>query len=1424
MRTPIMAANVWEIARKCVFSHTLTACRRKAAAAPPVDKPMTTHGFSRRKTRSFAIQKTAFCNAKDHVLKLKEHPMRMIANMMSHETRTDRLKLQKDKKLQFSPARYAASAKGTLIAIAVCLLATIVAQADSGHLYTTDKLTSSLVSCISQDKYGYIWVGTENGLSKFDGYRFTNYHKSNAEKADSTSLISNDITKIFIDSEGRMWIGSGEGLMTYDAENDSFRNYPFPNGCRPRIQDILQNGNGDIIIGTAGYGMFQIKNGTQKVTICDFEGWKSNYGFTSRLFKDRRGDIWFSNHLSQIAKIGTGDRHVGIKEYESECGSVVNFIDTGTDGLVIVCLYGIMKYDYATEKLSMADYDMSLLNRNVSIRKALADHKGNIYIGTSGKGLMVIPCGSNTLQRVETKDKTFDLSTSNVNDIFEDKNDNIWISCYKRGIYLLNQESEVFSSWNFTAQRYFLGSGLSSISNGKESDILAIVQKAGVYRFDKQGKIIAHPESPYGASTIYKDKGGSFWLSSENGLYAYDPYSGAYTLKAKFDGYDINCMTDDGNGRLYICNYGKGLCVYDMQTGKQSAFSMTDRRRNGTICNNWIKALYIDSRGLLWIGSSNGLSCMDTRNNNFNALWQGDMMRDMQSLSFRETRNGDILIGTNNGLYIYGRETKKFSLFPGAEDIRDRSIYSIVIDTRDDIWLSTSRGILLYDKKKKNFISYVSGNGLSNHEYVLGAAIHSADDRIAFGTNDGITVFYPEQVKNSSIEMDNVYLTNFIVNGMPKFSFKDEFKVPYNSNTLQLEFSLLNFKHAEEIKFQYRINDSKEWITVRDGSNAIQFNELKPGKYEIYVRAECNGKYSKQTRKITITVQDPWYSSTLAWIFYCIAIGTVITYALWQYEKNKREELEEAKMRFLINATHDIRSPLTLIIGPLNKLKQRITDKESLADIDTIDRNAQRLLLLVNQILDERRIDKNQMHLHCQYTNLTAQVNGVTAMFLSNARQHGIKLSVESQGDVYGWVDRTNFDKVIQNLLSNSFKFTPDGGEICITLRQSGETITIEVKDSGTGFKEENTEKLFDRFYQGRNSTGSRSAGTGIGLNLCRTLIQMHGGKIKATNRNDGRQGALMTITLRTGNSHLKPEEIVDGEEAAKKPHSDTAKHHASKNYRILVVDDDPEILEYIKGELGEWYKLDGVSNGKEALQALLATHYDLVVSDIVMPVMDGISLLKNIKTNSLVSDIPVILLTSKVDAADRLEGFKKGADAYLPKPFDIKELRIMIDNLVNRVRQLKGKFSGAQAQDDKVEQIKVKGNNDALMERIMKSINKNLSNPDFNVEELTEDVGISRAQLHRKMKEITGISTGEFIRNLRLKQAARLIRENKINITQVAYNVGFNNQTHFSTVFKKHFGMSPSEYAEKNRNVKEPAEEKDGTGNKQDDNQETNE
>ena len=513
-------------------------------------------------------------------------------------------------------------------------------------------------------------------------------------------------------------------------------------------------------------------------------------------------------------------------------------------------------------------------------------------------------------------------------------------------------------------------------------------------------------------------------------------------------------------------------------------------------------------------------------------------------------------------------------------------------------------------------------------------------------------------------------------------------------------------------------------------------------------------------------------------------------------------------MQFLINATHDIRSPLTLIMGPLNKLKTRITDAESKQEIDTIDRNAQRLLLLVNQILDERKIDKDQMHLHCQKTDLKEFLRGIMSLYNFNAQERSITLSLKEdeslkeEGNLQVWIDRINFDKVISNLLSNAMKYTSDGGEITLIIGKNKESAIIKVEDTGIGLKEEKTDRLFERFYQGNNNSDIHIEGTGIGLNLCRALVKMHGGTIRAYNRTDGIKGSCFEVNIPLGKEHLKPEEILQ-EDGTKTAESTGKRTQANRNFNILIVDDDAEIAHYIKTELSDWYRFEHASNGKEGLKMLLTGKYDLVISDVMMPEMDGVTMLKKIKGNSNVSDIPVILLTSKSEVENRLEGLRKGADAFLAKPFNMEELHILIDNLVDNVRRIRGKYSGAQGQKAKIEQIQVKGNNDALMERVMKYMNEHLADPDLNVEKLTEDVGISRAQLHRKLKEIAGVSAGEFIRNLRLEQAARLIEEGQINITQVAYSVGFNNQTHFSTVFKKHYGMSPSEYAETKRNEK---------------------
>jgi DNA-binding response OmpR family regulator len=541
----------------------------------------------------------------------------------------------------------------------------------------------------------------------------------------------------------------------------------------------------------------------------------------------------------------------------------------------------------------------------------------------------------------------------------------------------------------------------------------------------------------------------------------------------------------------------------------------------------------------------------------------------------------------------------------------------------------------------------------------------------------------------------------------------------------------------------------------------------------------------------------------LAYFIYALIALSLAVFIFITYRRRAAEQMNEEKMKFLINATHDIRSPLTLIMSPLTNLKRRITSdnqNESLRDIDTIERNAKRILDLVNQILDVRKIDKQQMKLRCQQTDMVDFVKGICKMFEYAAEERHITFQFNHDDEnLEAWIDRSQFDKVVSNLLSNAFKYSLDDGTVEVRLSHDDKELTLQVIDNGVGLDSETMKHVFDRFYQGSNSHRLHIEGTGIGLNLCKMIVDMHHGTIEAHNRQD-EKGSVFEVRLPLGNAHLTEAEM---ERQTEQPvEAPVVSKSIGNKHRVLVVDDDVEICRYISSELSRYYKFGTSPNGREGLKKLLTGEYDAVVSDVMMPEMDGFTMLRMIKTNVNIAHIPVVMLTSKADVANRLEGLERGADAFLAKPFNMEELHMVIENLIQSRKRLKGKYSGAQLQSDKVELPEVKGNDEVLMERIMKVINKNLSNSDFNVDMLTQEVGISRAQLHRKMKEITGISTSEFIRNIRLEQAARLLREQKINVTQVAYTVGFSNLAHFSTIFRKQFGVSPSEYAEKGGEV----------------------
>ncbi len=1286
------------------------------------------------------------------------------------------------------------------LTILFCMSFVLLAWGDRGHLYTSGKLSSNLIYCLTQDKYGYIWVGSEYGLSKFDGYNFRNYlHKDN----DMTSITDNTISSFLVDKKGNLWIGSAKGLMRYDYENDNFVRYSMPDKRRPRIYSLIEDRKGNILIGTAGYGLYSVPKGATSIVHEKEYSRRDSDIFFTHIYEDSRGYLWQGSHLSTFSRYVKAGNKVKAYDYQSIYGAPVKFFQPRKDLLLIVCMFGIEQYDYSTNTISDAGFDFGDYKGNITINSALIDHKGNLFVGTSQAGVFYAPRGSHKFIPYHNTDHgNIDMSASWVNDIIEDKDNNIWIGCYQKGLYLINDEIDAFSTWSFSKQGYDIGSSVNSIVSGDHGDTWCTVLNSGVYQFDSKGNITSHPKAPAGTNIIYRDKQKRFWLGTGSALYSYQPETGTYDECLSLSSAGVYCITDDGMGKLYISAYSKGMYIYDTNTHKTEVFDMSRRSKHGQLCNDWIRSFLFDRQGILWIGTSNGVCCFDPKTQRFDTYGWQSILKDIQANYLCEDEMGNIIIGTDNGLFRFNVQENKIVRFPNSESLNDKQICCIVKDRSNDIWVSTTMGIWQYSHKDKKFIGHINGNGLRSHEYSRGSVVHNTNDFIGFGTADGITTFYPSNVNQEDYDLGEVFLTDFIIDGKSINCRKDDFSIPYSQNSFTLEFSLLNYKNADNISYEYRINGG-DWQRTEEGINSVSFNKLEPGLYNLEVRAATNGVNSKEIKKFSIRVRAPWYASPIAYLIYFAILGVFAFLFIRSYERRRKADLDEQKMKFLIDATHEIRSPLTLIMGPLRKLKDRITDQEDKHDIETIDRNAQRLLILVNQILDERKIDKNQMKLHCQETDMVTFTKNVCSLFKYNANERNIKLKfITEQEDITAWVDRINFDKVISNLLSNAMKFTFDGGEIDIFLSKTEKYMNLIVQDTGVGFKGEKTERLFERFYQGRNSSDMHVLGTGIGLNLCKAIVNMHGGQIKAYNREDGLRGACLEVRIPLGNSHLSADEILTKEkEEETVAKTTTRKPVASKNIKILIADDNDEIAKYISNELGEWYRFESAPNGKVALKMLLTKSYDLVISDIMMPEMDGITLLKNIKSNINISDIPVILLTSKTEVENRLEGFKKGADAFLAKPFDMEELHILIDNLVNNIRRLKGKFSGLQEQQDKIENVEVKGNNDILMERVMKCINEHLDDPDFNVEKLTENVGISRAQLHRKMKEITGISTGEFIRNLRLEQAARLIRESNINITQVAYAVGFNNQTHFSTVFRKHFGMTPTEYSEKQKN-----------------------
>ena len=1275
----------------------------------------------------------------------------------------------------------------------VQMLATF-SYANSGRLYTSNDLSSSLIRCIIQDKYGFIWVGTNYGLNRFDGYNFSTYL---CNPADTTTIQDNDIVKLYPYSKEFLFVATNRGLYKYSYLTNSFQHIVLEkHGEKIRISSLIEDRKHNLLIGTAGYGAYRLDMTTGKVTRLSRKSANSVDNFFAMLFFDAEGYLWQANHTKVLRKYkydGKSIKLVSVYEPKDLFG-IRKLYATDKKGFFVAHTGGIMRYDYASHRFSRYDFDFSAHQGAGYISAATLDKYGNLWLGTSGDGTFKIPHGSRKAYRVELNNQSFIFDNAHISDLLIDRDGNQWYGCYMKGLFLSNNDKNVFHPVSLDE----LGAGMETISSVvgvADGLMLFVVKNHGLYLLDEKTGNTKLLQSPAGPIKVYSDFRKKVYVYANGGIYEYDWKHQTYQLLLPANGLSLDGMLVDAAGNMFLTSQGNGLYVWNRKSGKMTQYLMDDRRPHKTICNNWITDIRLDSRGRLWCATTNGVSCMDTKTGYFDVILSRPLLEGKTCYSTLELSDSKIAIATEMGLYLYDSKKRQTTPWPHSESISGLRIYSLKKDAKGNLWMSTAQGIWCYDSKAKSFFSFEKGNGLLTKEYQAGVVGSTSDGVICYGNSEGLTYFRPSQVKDYNEKMSAIYLSEVLLDGKMAPFIGDNLSVPSDFKSIVLNFSLLDYQSVGNIVFQYRINGGK-WISNAAGDNSFNFTGLSYGHYRIEVRTYCNGKYSIYNKVIKLNVLAPWYLTVWAKLIYLILVLGFMAAVIFIYLHKKKRDLEEAKMQFLINATHDIRSPLTLIMEPLKKLKERLGNAEEYhEDIDTMDRNAQRLLTLVNQILDKRRLDKHQMKLSCRETNLVEFSRGLVSLFTYNANLRGIQIKLEMpETPVNAWIDRNKLDKAIANLLSNAFKYTPNGGEIIFRIEKQDKKVLLYVIDSGKGLgKNDDAKNLFERFYQGKNSADMHLGGSGIGLNLCRAIVRLHGGDVYAHNREDGKSGACFIIELPLGKEHLKNNQIYSDNRYTKKKQQRGA---ASRNSKILLVDDDIEICRYLKSELSDWYRFVICNNGKEALKQLLSGDFDLVVSDVVMPEMDGITLLRNIKGNANISHVPVIMLTSKSEISDRLEGIKQGADAYLAKPFSLEELHLTIDNLIDNVRRLKGKFTGALKQDDKVEKVEVKGYDEELMERIMKVVNENLSDSDFNVEKMCDEVGVSRTQLHRKLKEMTGVPTSEFLRNIRLNEAARLIREHKINITQVSYMVGFANNSHFSTAFKKYFGMSPTEYA----------------------------
>ncbi|MEM0992490.1 MAG: two-component regulator propeller domain-containing protein [Bacteroidota bacterium] len=1347
-----------------------------------------------------------------------------------------------------------------------CLLAyfpTNIAAQESvsfQHLSTEDGLSQVSVFAIAQDSAGFMWFGTRNGLNKFDGYQFRVYQKTATEN----SIVSNDIRSLYVDPKTKhLWVGTALGLSQYDISNDRFSNYlhePTDDQTISGnfINHLLRDSKGRLWIATTtGLSLYEDEkqtfqrfftneNTTENCRSCNvqflledaakqlwigtrnglyrmIESDEHSFDFEridqsqqlalsatdiQSMAEDSNGNLWIGtfedgiNYWNRKKGSVTAYRYQKDELYSLSDDNIRTIVIDEQDNLWVGTKEGInfLEKDEQTFQIFQKDELERNGLKDDSVHAIFLDARASLWIGTYYGGIHKLSEHYNWFVNFRHHPNTNSLSGNIISSFVEDENGNLWIGTEGDGLNFWNRSTNQFEQYTYKAD---LSDGLSG-NNIKQlmldgNKLWIGTFQAGLNRLNLDTRQFE----------VYKKKPNTTNALSNNSVYGLQKIA----------------------NKIWTLTYGGGLDVLDVSTDTFYHFSHRPND-SSSISSDLTRVILSPQQQQVWIGTENGLNKVDVSESGLPIKFQ-TFLKGKKIYALQRSFDQSIWIGTfTNGLYHFNPTTEAIKHFTTADGLAGNTIFGILEVNSKELWLSTNKGLTKFNFQEKLFTNYNYSSGIGNMVYNFNAYYETSKGELLFGGLEGFTLIHPEKIQTNDF-IPPVVFTELSKNNQvirvgdekgyleQDINETQQLVFNYNEANFSIGFAALDYLNPENNHYTYILKGLEpEWNTTI-GEHKVTYAIQRSGEYIFRLKgSNSDGLWNEKERQLTIKVLPPPWKSWWAYLIY-FATATLLVLGLMRFirlrhslelqriAKQQQAQLHESKLRFFTNITHEFRTPLTLILGPVNDLlSNKNVSVRATEQLTSIQKNAHRLLKLVDQILTFRKLASENEPLQLQRANIVSFVKEIYDSFLemANARQINYEFRTKTS-TIEILYDADKLEKVFYNLLSNAFKFTRDGGSIVVQISQDADQVEIKVADDGIGVPAELHDQIFKRFFENSSGQLATVKGTGIGLAISRQLVELHQGTIfiaKDKGTSVFKSGATFVVQIPKGEILRKQNQIIN--DLASNPVSASkmkskreigmakeAKTDIAQRPTILIIDDHQDIRKYVTQIFEADYELIEAVDGEAGFEMAKKHLPHLILSDVMMPKLDGIALCKKLKVDITVSHIPIILLTAKSTTPSKIEGLKIGADDYITKPFEPEELRLRVRNIIKAREAVKEKFVRVLAFDPK--EISISSQDELFLQKAFKIVESNIENPNFNIDRFATELAVSRPLLFTKTKALTGQTPNNFIKTIRLKRAAQLLSMGKLNVSEIAYQVGFKDPKYFRKCFKDQFSTSPSEY-----------------------------